>query len=60
MVKAGVHRRQLAQAIYRRLLGVGCAVDIVVVTPEDVERYQDAIDLVIGLALRGGKTVYIA
>src|SRR4051794_35970123 len=40
VIKAGAHRRKLAQAIYRRLMGLGQAVDVVVVTPEDVQRYQ--------------------
>jgi predicted nucleotidyltransferase len=60
VVKSGVHRRRLAQAIYRQLLGVGRAVDIVVVTPEDVTRYRDAIGLVVGPATREGRTVYAA
>src|SRR5947209_10534677 len=47
VVKAGVHRRRLAQAIYYRLVGVAQAVDVVVVTPEDVERYRDVPALVI-------------
>jgi predicted nucleotidyltransferase len=58
VVKPGVHRRRTAQAIYRRLFGVGQAVDIVVVTPEDIERYRDAIGLVIEPALREGKVIY--
>jgi predicted nucleotidyltransferase len=60
VVKAGAHRRRLAQAIYRRLLGVGRAVDIVVVTPEDIERYQGAVGLVIGPALEEGRTINAA
>lgn len=60
VIKSGVHRRRLAQAIYRHLLGVGHAVDVVVVTPEDVDRYRDSIGLVIEPALREGKTVYVA
>jgi len=58
VIKSGVHRRRLAQAIYRNLVGVGQAVDVVVVTPEDVERYQDSFALVIEPALREGKVVY--
>lgn len=60
VVKAGVHRRRLAQAIYMSLYGVGQAVDVVVVTPEDVERYRNAIGLVIEPALREGRTIYVA
>ncbi len=58
VVKSGVHRRQLAQAIYVGLFGVGQAVDVIVVTPEDVERYKDSFALVIEPALRQGKVVY--
>jgi predicted nucleotidyltransferase len=58
VVKSGVHRRRLAHAIYRNLIGVGFPVDVVVVTPEDIERYQDAPGLIIEPALREGKVVY--
>ena len=44
--------------IYRRLHGVGAAVDAIVVSPEDVERYRDSHALVIKPALRDGKVVY--
>ena len=59
VVKSGIHRRRLAQAIYMNLIGVGQAVDVVVVTPEDIERYKDSFALVIEPALREGKVVYI-
>jgi uncharacterized protein len=58
VIKSGVHRRQLAQSIYMNLFGLEWAVDVVVVTPDDVERYGDAIGLVIGSALREGEVVY--
>jgi predicted nucleotidyltransferase len=59
VVKSGVvHRGRLAEAIYMNLFGVGQAVDVVVVTPEDIERYKDSIALVIRPALREGKVVY--
>jgi len=61
VVKSDVaHRGRLAGAIYMNLIGVGQAVDVIVVTPEDIERYRDAIGLVIEPALREGKTVYVA
>jgi len=59
VVKSGVHRRRLAQAIYMNLIGVGQAVDVVVVTPEDIERYKDSFALVIEPALREGEVVYV-
>lgn len=58
VIKSGAHRRRVAQAIYMNLIGVGQAVDVVVVTPEDIERYRDAFALVIEPALREGRVVY--
>ena len=58
VIKAGAHRRQLAQAIYRRLMGLGQAVDVVVVTPEDVQRYRHCPGMVVEPALREGKAIY--
>ena len=58
VVKSGVHRRKLAQSIYEKLLGIGCPVDVVVVTPEDIEKYGDAIGLILDPALREGKVIY--
>ncbi|KPL11196.1 hypothetical protein AMJ85_04275 [candidate division BRC1 bacterium SM23_51] len=60
VVKSGVHRRHLAQTIYRNLIGVERAVDIIVVTPEDIERYGKSPALVIESALRDGRVVYAA
>jgi len=37
---------------------VGCQIDIIVVTPEDIERYRNVIGLIIGPALKEGKVVY--
>ena len=60
VVKSGIHRRRLAQQIYRNLLGVGQPVDVIVVTPEDLEQYGDRPALVIYPALKEGRTVYHA
>jgi uncharacterized protein len=53
-----VHRGRLTEKIYMNLIGVGCAVDVIVVTPEDVEQYQDNPYLVIYPALREGVVIY--
>lgn len=59
VIKSGqFHRGHLTEEIYMNLIGVGQAVDVVVVTPEDVERYQNSPALVIAPALREGKVVY--
>lgn len=51
VIRAGAHRLDLAGKIYRNLHGVGEAVDVVVVTPEDVESYSESPELVIAPAL---------
>jgi len=58
VVKSGVHRRHLAQRIYRKLIGVGQAVDIVVATPDDLKRYGDSIGLIYRPALQEGNVIY--
>lgn len=61
VVKAGrFNRRRLTAQIYRHLYGAEAAVDVVLVTPEEVERYRDIPWLVICPALRKGKVVYQA
>lgn len=56
----GTHRRHTAQRIYRNMIGLGYATDVVVVTEEDVEKYRDAEGYVIRPALTEGRLVYAA
>ena len=56
----GVHRRRTAQTIYRKLLGLGFAKDIVVATESDILDYGDNPSLVLFPALREGKELYRA
>lgn len=58
IIKQGADLRRLTAKIYRRLHGVGAAVDAIMVTPEDVERYKDSHALIIKPALREGRVVY--
>ena len=61
VVKSGVpHRRRLAQQIYLTLFGIAVPVDIIVVTPEDVQAFRDTVGTIIGPALREGRRVYAA
>src|SRR5207249_9236871 len=61
VVKRGKYNRsRLAGDIYMNLHGVGHAVDIIVVTPEDVERYRNTHCLIIKPALQDGREVYHA
>ncbi len=48
----------LRARIYERLYGVGVAVDAILVSPADVERYKDSHALVIKPALQDGTVVY--
>jgi predicted nucleotidyltransferase len=60
IIKKGADALDLMGQIYRNLHGAGAAVDAIVVTPEDVERFKESHALVIKPALREGKVVYVA
>lgn len=61
VIKRGnFHRRQLAAEIHGHLSDVDYAFDVIVATPEDVERYGKSHALVLKPALREGKVVYDA
>lgn len=60
VVDEPVHRRRVAQAIYRDLIGIGFAADIVVVTPDDIQRCRSDPFNVINPALNEGKVEYAA
>ena len=51
---------RLVGDIYMHLHGVGQAVDVIVVTPEQVERYRHTHCLIIAPALQQGKEIYRA
>lgn len=51
-------RRRQATAIDKSLMGIKMPADVIVATPEDVERSKDEIGTVIRPALREGKVVY--
>lgn len=52
------HRRHAEAAIYAALAGIPLATDVVVTTPDDVDRYQDVVGTVLLPALREGVTIY--
>ncbi len=49
---------RLTEDIYQSLYGVGQPVDVIIVTPEQVEQYRETHWLVIAPALREGREVY--
>ena len=58
IIKDGDDPLDLMKLIYRKLHGVGAAVDAIVVSPQEVERYKDSHALVIKPALREGRVIY--
>ena len=60
VMKAPVHRRQMAQKIYRGLHGVGIAVDVVVATEADLKKYGSRSGTILKPALKEGRVLYEA
>lgn len=60
VVQGPVHRRKMAQEIYRSLRGVGIAVDVVVATEEDLQNYGQRAGTILKPALRDGRVIYEA
>jgi uncharacterized protein len=59
VVKSGrFHRGRLVEAIYRNLRGAAAPVDVLVVTPEELERYRSDPCLIVAPAVREGRLVY--
>ena len=54
----GVHRRRTAQLLYRQIRGLGVPFDILVATPDDLERHKDNIGLIYQSILAEGREVY--
>lgn len=60
VVPDGTHRLETAQNIYRNLLGIKAAVDVVVATETDIEEYKESPGLIYREALKDGKMLYAA
>lgn len=60
VVKRCADRHETATTVYRGLRGIAVPIDVVVVTPEDVERHKDIIGYILRPALREGRVVYAA
>ncbi|MBI2506333.1 MAG: nucleotidyltransferase domain-containing protein [Candidatus Latescibacteria bacterium] len=54
----GVHRRRTAQLLYRQISGLGVPFDILVATPDDLEKHKDNIGLIYRAVLQEGKEIY--
>jgi hypothetical protein len=51
-------KRKLATEIDLALAGIGVPKDIILVTPDEVERYRDVVGTIIYPALREGRILY--
>jgi predicted nucleotidyltransferase len=51
-------KRRRTVEIYRLLAGIGLPKDVIVVTPEEVERFRDVPGSIIRPALREGQVLY--
>jgi predicted nucleotidyltransferase len=59
IVKAGRYNsRKVAGAIYMRMRGIAQAIDLVIVTPKQVEEYRNSPFSVIYPAMKEGKVMY--
>jgi len=58
IMRSPVHRRQVAQQIYRNLHGVDLPVDIIVATEEDMTQHGDKSWSILRPALAEGQIIY--
>ena len=60
VVRDGVHRRRTAHTLYRSLIGLGYATELVVATESDLRDFGDEPSFVFPDALRDGRDLYRA
>jgi predicted nucleotidyltransferase len=58
VMNAPVHRRRMAQKINRSMYGLGIAVDIIVVTEEDLQKYGQRVGTILKPAIKDGRVLY--
>jgi len=56
----GVHCRRTAQLLYRQIRGLGVPFDILVTTPNALEKHKDNIGLIYRTVLKQGREIYAA
>ena len=54
----GVHRRKTAQYLHTKMSGIPLPVDILVTTPESLEKHKDNIGLIYYAILEEGREIY--
>lgn len=58
IMRGSIHRRQTAQKIYRKLHGLGIAIDIVIATEADIKNFGNRNGSVLKPALQYGRVLY--
>ena len=59
VIKSGVtQRRKATQELYRNLHGIKASVDIILETPERLEKYKDMPGMIYKSALKQGQIIY--
>ena len=56
----GVHRRRVAQLLYQKITRLGVPFEILVATPNDLQKHKDNIGLIYRTILQEGREVYVA
>jgi predicted nucleotidyltransferase len=54
----GTHRRHTAQFLHTQFFGIPLAVDVIVVTPTDLEKYGQSKGMIYKTALAEGRVIY--
>jgi predicted nucleotidyltransferase len=60
VVPNGAHRRHTMEYLHTQLSGLPLPVEVVVATPEDLERYGGSVGMIYRSALQEGREVYAA
>ncbi len=56
----GTHRRNTSKLLYKKIADTGLPVDIIVATPNDIEKHKNNIGLIYRSILVEGKELYAA
>ena len=56
----GTHRRNTSKLLYKKIADTGLPVDIIVATPNDIEKHKNNIGLIYRSILIEGKELYAA
>ena len=58
VMPGGVHRRRIAQLLYQNITGLGIPFEVLVATPEDLQKHRNKIGLIYRTILEEGRGIY--